>query len=323
MIMRRSHRNPIITRDMIPDVDHRVANPSSVFNPGAIKDGDVYRLMLRVQDRGRRTYLLPAVSANGINFTIAHSPIELRGADRLPGKVHHFYDPRITRIDGVFHMLIAMDFDSDCRLGLAQSPDFDSWELRGFVSGPNVRNGVLFPERLDGRYLRLERPNRVAVSGGILSGDSITLSESDDLLEWRELGEICSGRPHYWDELIGPGPPPIKTSAGWLLVYHGIATHFAGANIYQVGALLLDLDDPLRVISRGVRNILEPRDPHEVSGQVPNVVFPTGLIAESVDEDGFAALGSEVKLYYGAADTCVCLATTTVAALIRAAQDEE
>ena len=91
------------------------------------------------------------------------------------------------------------------------------------------------------------------------SGDAIWLTESDDLVEWRPVGEVMSGRPHYWDELIGSGPPPVKTEAGWLHLYHGVATHFASSNIYQAGAVLLDLEDPSRVIARTWDNILEPR----------------------------------------------------------------
>ncbi|MCK4510247.1 hypothetical protein KAW64_00825, partial [bacterium] len=93
-------------------------------------------------------------------------------------------------------------------------------------------------------------------------------------------------RLHYWDELIGPGPPPVKTREGWLLVYHGIATHLAGACIYQAGVALLALDDPSNVLARSRDNILEPRETYEIAGQVPNVVFPSGMIVERYDEQG-------------------------------------
>jgi len=125
-----------------------------------------------------------------------------------------------------------------------------------------------------------------------------------------------SGSPRYWDELIGPGPPPVKTRAGWLLIYHGVATHFASVNIYQAGAALLDLADPRIVLARSRDNILEPREPYELSGQVPNVVFPSGMIVEEYDDEGYARPDSLVRLYYGAADTCVGLAETTIQELI-------
>jgi len=120
---------------------------------------------------------------------------------------------------------------------------------------------------------------------------------------------VFSGRHHYWDELVGAGPPPIKTSDGWLLFYHGIATHFQSVNIYQVGAALLDLENPSTVLARTKYNILEPRESYELTGQVPNVVFPTGLI---LNDDLPVTRNSELMIYYGAADTSVCLATSTV-----------
>ena len=121
-----------------------------------------------------------------------------------------------------------------------------------------------------------------------------------------------AGRSRYWDELIGAGPPPVLTGRGWLLVYHGVATHFAAANIYQAGCVLLDRDDPCRVLARGGNNILEPREPWELTGQVPNVVFPSGL---TVADDGTA------RIFYGAADTCVGLLETTLADLVAACDE--
>jgi beta-1,4-mannooligosaccharide/beta-1,4-mannosyl-N-acetylglucosamine phosphorylase len=129
-----------------------------------------------------------------------------------------------------------------------------------------------------------------------------------------------SGRPARWDELIGSGPPPIRTAEGWLHLYHGIATHFQSVNIYQAGVVLLDRDDPTRVLSRGTDNVLEPREMWELTGQVPNVVFPSGWTVSHTDPDGAAPGDAAVHIYYGAADTCVGRADTTVAELIDAAR---
>ena len=120
------------------------------------------------------------------------------------------------------------------------------------------------------------------------------------------------GRLHYWDEIIGSGPPPVKTKEGWLQVYHGVARHFASSNIYQGGVALHDLNDPSIVLYRGKYNILEPRELYELTGQVPNVVFPSGIMVDEFDDNGFASLDSKVLIYYGAADTSIGLAVTTI-----------
>ncbi len=318
VVFQRSERNPIVTRGDVPDVPPHGIDVTSVFNPGAVKHGDRYLLMLRVQTRGRETFLLMASSADGAEFEIAREPVRLDGIERVEGTVHHVYDPRITRIGSTFYVMFAIDTDGGCRLGVAQTCDFASFEFLGAGEHPDIRNGVLFPETIGGRFLRLDRPNAATLDQGLTSGDEIILSASNDLVAWRPLGSVMRGRPHYWDERIGPGPPPVKTRDGWLLVYHGIATHFASSNIYQAGVALLDLDDPSRVVARGRNNVLEPREPYELVGQVPNVVFPSGMIVEPTDEDGFAPPGARVLLYYGAADTCVGLATTTVGALLDA-----
>ena len=219
--------------------------------------------------------------------------------------------------------MVALDMDGACRLGLARTHDFRGFEFLGIVSDGDIRNGVLFPEKVGGRYLRMDRPNKTRLKGGPTSGSAIWLSESDDLLRWKPVAPLISGRFHYWDELIGSGPPPVKTREGWLHVYHGVAAHFASANIYQAGVMLLDLADPSRVLGRCRSNILEPREIYERTGQVPNVVFPSGMVVEHGDEDGFGLPDSEVKIYYGAADTVVGLATTTVSDLLAAAREEE
>jgi len=189
-----------------------------------------------------------------------------------------------------------------------------------FGEGADTRNGVLFPESVGGRWLRLERPNLVTVEGGVTSGDQIILAESDDLVRWKPVGPVMGGRPHLWDELIGSGPPPVKTRDGWLHLYHGVARHF-GAGVYQAGVVLLDLDDPTRVVARSRDNILEPRELYELLGQVPNVVFPTGLVVDDVDEEGHARPESPVRVYYGAADTCIGLAIGTIDELLTACRD--
>ena len=297
--MRRSEQNPILTRRDIPSRD-----VTSVFNPGAIRWGDEIALLLRVQTRGRETLLWPARSQDGVKFEVAPEPISIEGLD-LTG-IHHVYDPRLTMLEGVLHVVFAVDTDDGCRLGIARSRDFERFELVSLDATGERRNGVLFPERVGGRYLRLERPNTKSQEG---SGDQIWLAESQDLVDWADVAPVMEGRWHYWDERIGSGPPPIRVDEGWLHLFHGIATHFMSVNIYQLGVVLLDADDPSRVLARSRENVLEPREMYEMVGQVPNVVFPSGWVRDGADD---------LLIYYGAADTCVGLARTTVGELLDA-----
>jgi predicted GH43/DUF377 family glycosyl hydrolase len=317
----RSSDNPIVTTMDLPRVPE-IVDSSSVFNPGAVRWGNRYVLMLRVQTRGRRTHLVMAESLNGREFSVWPEIVRIPGLDELDETVYHVYDPRITPLEDEFLVMFAADTESGCRLGTARTRDFRDFEFIGLGDHPDIRNGVIFPARFEDRYLRYDRPNRVVGAGAPATGDEIVLSESHDLVDWRPLGPAMRGRPRYWDERIGAGPPPVRTRHGWLLLYHGIATHFGSVNIYQAGVALFDLDDPLRLIGRSRDNVLEPRKMYELVGQVPNVVFPSGMIVDEFDADGFARDDSPVKVYYGAADTSVCMATGTIEGLLAALDDE-
>ncbi len=313
-IMKRYSGNPIVKRTDIPVIKPHLVDVTSVFNPGAIKINDTYYLMLRVQNRGRRTFSVMAQSKDGINFDISNKIVKFDGIEKIEEKIYHCYDPRITRINDTFYIMFAMDMEKICRLGLAQTKDFEQFEFLGIVSAEDNRNGVLFPEKIDGKYLRFDRPNKVALVDGPVTGSEIHLSESTDLLNWEAVAKIAEGNHNYWDELIGAGPPPVKTKKGWLLVYHGIAMHYQP--IYQAGVMLLDLENPAKIIARGKLNILEPREIYETVGQVPNVIFPTGMTVDNYDENGFAKMESKVHIYYGAADTSIGLAISTIKKLI-------
>ena len=319
-MLKRNAKNPILTREDIPNIKPNVIDVSSVFNPGAIKFNDKYILLLRVQNRGRETFIMKAVGSDSVNFKVEKAIVYFKGIEIVKEKIYHIYDPRITKIGKEYYIMFAMDMESGCQLGLAKTKDFDEYEFMGIVSSGDIRNGVLFSEKVNGKYLRFDRPNKVQLKDGPSSGNNIFLSESDDLLTWREVAPVMSGRFHYWDENIGSGPPPVKTKEGWLHIYHGVATHFASSNIYQVGVALHDLNDPSKVLFRGKYNILEPRELFEIVGQVQNVVFPSGMIVENYDAEGFALIDSPVHVYYGAADTVVGLASSTIRELIEAAK---
>lgn len=315
-MFKRYPQNPIISTKDIVSSHPEMIDVSSVFNPGGIQFNDKILLIIRVQNRGRETRLVKATSMDGIQFEIENEPIPINGTDNTSETIFHIYDPRITKISNTYFVMAAVDVVGKCLLGLFQTSDFSYLDFLGFTGNEDIRNGVLFPEMINGKFARFDRPNKKEVESGVTTGSQIWYSESDDLLSWESKKMVMEGRLHYWDEHIGAGPPPVKTEKGWLLVYHGIAMHYQP--IYQVGVVLLDLEKPWKVIARGRYNILEPREIWEMVGQVPNVVFPTGMIVDSIDEHGNAKLDSEVKLYYGAADTHIGLATSTIQELIDA-----
>ncbi len=255
MIFKRHGKKPILTRNDIPAMKPEIIDPSSVFNPGAIRVDKNTFLLLRVQTRGRRTFLVPA-RGDGAKFKVAARPTELVGLteflEEAPGdtlEVYHVYDPRLSRVDDELLVVTAVDTDQGGRLAIWRAcgdPDagfagLDKLELAGLTGSEDTRNGVLFPARIGGSYAMLERPNDRRLSSGPATGRGIILTTSEDLITWRKQGSVLAGRPHFWDELIGSGPPPVRLADGWLHLYHGVATHFGSANIYQAGAVLLDL----------------------------------------------------------------------------------
>lgn len=322
--MRRHVNGPILTRHDIPDVPPRLVDPTSVFNPGAVRWRGQTVLLLRVQTRGRESLMLVAEGDDGVHFRVRPELVEIEGLEEAAGTtVHHVYDPRLTVLDDVLHAVVAVDLDDACRLAVARTTDLQRWELVSFDAEGDTRNGVLFPARVGGRWLRLQRPNPKTHADSPAAGDEMELAASDDLVAWSRVGPVMRGRPRSWDERIGSGPPPVRVAEGWLHVYHGVATHFAsGGGVYQAGVVLLDAEDPTQVLARTRRNVLEPRALYELVGQVPNVVFPSGLVVDGVPAHEVAPPEARVRLYYGAADTSVGMAITTVGALLDACRED-
>ena len=320
MPLQRHPDGPLLDRGHVPDVPPDLVDATSVFNPGACRREDGRpMLLLRVQTRGRRSLMMRAWGCTPDDCTVDEFLVAINGLEHVGQPVHHVYDPRITRLDGRWLVTCALDVDDGCRVGIFATDDFTRLDLIGLTGERDTRNGVLFPRRIDGRYLLLERPNTQDPHGGMLTGDTVELLSSDDLTTWRLEGPVMQGRWRGWDELIGPGPPPVLTSRGWLLIYHGVATHLGGG-LYQAGAVILDRDDPRRVLGRTRDNILEPREMYEMVGQVPNVVFPSGLIPPSTSGGDELLDDAELTVVYGAADTCVGLAAVTVGTLLAACE---
>ena len=188
--MRRYINNPIIRPTDIPNIPPDIIDATSVFNPGAIKFNHKILLMLRVQNRARETYFILAESEDGIDFDIDNKIVKWDGLEKVKEKIYHIYDPRITMIEEEYYIMFAMDVESGCFLGLGKTTDFKKFEFLGIVSKEDNRNGVLFSEKVKGKYLRLDRPNTNQLTDGPLTGSEIWLSRSDDLLEWQPVNKI-------------------------------------------------------------------------------------------------------------------------------------
>ena len=309
--MKRHPNSPIITRNHLCLDDPILQDVTSVFNPGAIYHKGQIFMLLRVQDRGRGTHLVRAISLDGVNFQIDTKAFPITGLEAFPHEIFHIYDPRIVRIEDCFYITCAVDCVAGCMMGIFKSSDFESMHYISTLNDAQHRNGVMFDQKINGRYWMLSRPNEHTGSDGVKSGTRILAYSSADLHLWEEEAMIMEGRFHFWDELIGSGPPPFKTPLGWMHIYHGVATHFGGGGIYQAGVCLLDSRNPSKLIGRGYLNVLEPREIYECTGQVPNVVFPTACISNQLHPEGVIDLDDTLFIYYGAADTCIGLAVTT------------
>ena len=301
-VVRRYEYNPILTAADLP------CRSNAVFNSGCIRDNGRYVMMLRVEDIDGAQHFRMASSANGIRFDVAPDPVLIPPSEEMERFELLCYDPRITRLEDAFYVTYAAHGTKGVRIALLRTRDFRTFERIGYISEPDNRNGVLFPEKIGGRYARLDRPTAAYGQGG--RGD-LWISFSPDLIYWGDSRLVAETRPERWDgHKLGAGPSPIRTDEGWLVIYHGVYERCNGL-VYRCGVMLLDLEEPWRVVNRSQGYVLGPEEPYERVGDVPNVVFVTGAIAEN---DG------SVKLYYGGADTVMCLAFSTIAELTEAAK---
>ncbi|UCG25673.1 MAG: glycoside hydrolase family 130 protein [Chloroflexota bacterium] len=292
-LLRRYEGNPILTAADFP----RPVN--SVFNAAVTTYRGQTILLNRVEDLTGSSSLWLARSDDGIHFTPEPEPALLPSAEEPYHMVEHFSleDPRITQIDDYYYITYAGFSQYDCATVLARTTDFKEFERVAIITVPDNKNVVLFPEMFNGRYARLERPmTRTSQQG------NIWVSFSPDLVYWGDPHFLMGPQPRKWDEFkIGPGAPPIRTQEGWLEIYHGVRRTASGA-LYRLGAVLLDLDEPWRIIGRAPVAILSPVKGEDYMGNVANVVFSCGALLH----------GDDVKVYYGAADHVMCLATAPV-----------
>ncbi len=295
----RYEGNPILTKDDIP---YPVA---TVHNAGVTKYDGWYIMLFRSHLDTGRSIIGLAESGDGFHFKPRPQPF-LTPAAEPPFAEYEEYgveDPRITPLEGAYYITYSAYSRHGVRIAMARTRDFQSIERISLITQADYRNTVIFPEKIGGRYVRLDRPHSE------ISPWSIWITYSPDLRHWGDSRVIMKPVKYHWDEMkIGPGAPPIKTGRGWLSIYHGVFPTMDGA-VYRLGAALHKLDDPAEILGVCDRWILQPEDPWEVVGYVHNVVFTCGAVPE---DDG------TLKLYWGGADKVMCAGIAIIDELVDA-----
>ena len=323
-IITRYPNNPILAMDDIP------YPATQIFNAGVAKYQGKYVMVFRndVRERygdlsgSKRIDLGIAFSDDGVKWTCTDKPF-IPESMVANDEIIHIYDPRLTVLDGQLYMCFALDTKHGVCGGIGIIHDLDRLEILS-LSVPDNRNMVLFPEKIDGMYTRLERPFPVYSRGGKHRFD-LWMSQSPDLEFWGR-SKLVLGVEHvpYANDKIGPAAPPVKTDKGWLTTFHAVdidpergknGWETAWKKRYCAGIMLLDLEDPSKVIGMSKVPLMAPETFYEQDeGMRQNVIFPGGMILE---DDG------EVKIYYGAADTFECLATAHVDDLLKLCIDKK
>lgn len=296
----RSRHNPLLSTDDWP------YPAAAVFNPAAATvDGDTV-LLCRVEDRRGISHLTVARSSDGqTGWRIDKQPL-ISPDDHGPASRWGVEDPRATYVPVLDAWVIAYTAygpQGPC-VALAVTGDFRRVEHIGVVIQPEDKNASVLSHPIDGEFVLVHRPAS-ARSGG----SEVWVSRSSDLRTWTDPELVMRARlGAWWDNVrIGMGPPPLRTEHGWLGIYHGVK-HLAGALVYRTGVVLLDLEQPSRVRRRGEEWLLGPQAPYERTGDAPNVVFPTGLVHDESSD--------RLRLYYGAADSCVAMASVPYSTLL-------
>ncbi len=298
----RYSRNPVIERDAIP-------TSNSIFNSAVVQFRGGFAGVFRCDDRTRAMRLHRGFSPDGIAWDIDPDPLRPTGGDPGLGPFVYGYDPRVAEINDRYYVTWCNWYHGPT-IGLAWTDDFEEFHQLENAFLPFNRNGVLFPRRIGGRFAMLSRPSD---DGHTPFGD-VFYSESPDLTFWGRHRHVLGTVSNSWQSTkVGSGPVPVETPDGWLLLYHGVLTSCNGF-VYSAGVALLDLEEPWRVISRAKPYVLAPQAPYECVGDVPNVVFPSSIVA---DENT-----GRLAIYYGAADTVTALAFATIDDLVRFAREQ-
>ena len=299
-LLKRYPGNPIIARNATP-------TSNSIMNSSVVRFGDAYRGVFRVDNQCRDMLLHSGQSEDGIDWHIEPEPIEWQCRVPELARFVYGYDPRIVHLDGKYYVTWCHGYHG-ASIGIGVTDDFVRFEHLEIALPPFNRNAVLFPRKINGEYVMLHRPS----DNGHTPFGVIFLCFSRDLIYWGKHRFVMGTRDGWQSTKIGAGPVPIETPEGWVMIYHGVLTSCNGF-VYSAGAALLDLDRPWKVLHRTRRYILAPTELYECVGDVPNVVFPVAATHDAPSD--------ELRVYYGAADTCVCMATTTLSELVQFIKD--
>jgi len=306
-ILVRHPSNPIMKVQDYPGI-------AQIYNPAPVMyNGETILLISVVRHAGKigygrdvgETYV--ARSNDGIDFELGdRSFIDTQSSDPPYPLCHHFIDNRVTKIGNWYYIITPVmihGFDSPVGM-LGRTKDFRTYEKIEIITQPPNRGASLFPEKIGGKYWKLDRPG-----GGDGSGGDIWISSSPDLIHWGGFKPVIASGYRFWNiDKIGP-TPPIKTKKGWLDIIHGVFTP-AGGTHYYIGAILLDLEHPWKVLGKTNSYLLKPEMNYERAGNCDNTVFPCGAIVDEKKD--------EMRLYYGAADCCICLATGCLSEIVEA-----
>ncbi len=298
-VMWRYDHNPIIRRDQL-------TRSNSIFNSAVVPFEGAFAGVFRSDDTARHMDIHAGRSKNAIDWDIADDPIAFVCDDPEVKMCDYKYDPRVVWIEDRYYVSWCTGYHGPT-IGMGYTNDFKVFYQMENAFLPFNRNGVLFPRKISGAYAMLSRPSD---NGHTPFGD-IFYSESPDLTFWGRHRHVMRPERGWECTKIGPGPTPIETSEGWLLIYHGVNNSCNGL-VYSAGVALLDLDQPWKVIARAGHYTLNPRTLYECVGDVPNVVFPVSALCDA--ETG------RLAIYYGAADTVVGLAFSTVDLLVEFAK---
>jgi len=300
ILLHRHRANPLLSaRDWPYPVN-------TIFNPGATLMPDGTTLLLcRVEDRRGISHLTAARSHNGVDgWVIDAQPTLAPDAEHHPEELWGIEDPRITFVPEL--KKYAVTYTSYSRGGpgvsLALTEDFKNFDRHGVTMPPEDKDAALLPHKIGGYWAMIHRPMTA-------TGAHVWISYSPDLRHWGSHRMILQARRGAWWDAnkIGLSPPLIETPKGWLMIYHGVRVTPSGS-LYRLGLALFDLTTPERCLLRGDTWVFGPEAPYEREGDVGNVVFPCGYTV--------APDGDTLNLYYGAADTSICLANGSLREMV-------